>query len=404
MFFFAHSALLHIGLMGITDVLLNFYFVSIGYSPGVIGILQALPRLGGFVTGLPVGMVANRVGSRRMLIIASVGIAASIVMMVALPTLAMLAISRFLLGFFYGAGQIVTAPLMMTLTKREEHTHQFSYHNLVSMGSVALGSVIGGALPLLYSGLLSIEGTLQTPPEQMPTAYVAALLTGAVAVLLGALPLLGLQDREPAVDETDEPDERPLRDVPWGRIVRLSLPLFVFGVSGGLTFPFYNLFFRESFGISDALIGTILSFGWLGMALVPLLNPLWERHFGRANALALLMALAAVGFFGLGAVKTLALAIPFYLVGISLRNTMQPLFQPLIMDTLPPHLHNLASSIGLVLWNIGWFSSTASFGALQAWVGYGGMMWVVAVGVLVNGLTITVVFRNEAAGGRAAGA
>jgi MFS family permease len=397
MVFFLHSALIHIGLMGISDVLLNFYFVSLGYGPGVVGVLQALPRLGGFLTGLPVGMVANRIGKRRILIIANIGIAVSLFLLVLFPTLWMLGVSRFLVGLFYGANQIVTAPYMVTLTSREEHSHQFAYHNLISMASVAAGSVLGGYLPLAIAAFLSLEGTAVIPPEQTQTAYRVSLAIASAVILAGTFPLYSLpirRETRKSKHNTDDPQEK----TPWGLLLLFAVPLFFFGISGGLTFPFYNLFFRESFGIIDATVGTILALGWMGMGLVPLLSPSLEKRVGRSWALMILMAIAGVAFFGLGAARTLLVAVPFYLVGISVRNTMQPLFQPLVLDVLPERLHNLNSSIGMVSWNIGWFGSTASFGYLLSTVGYSGMMYIVAVGVLINGAAIVMIFAHRERG------
>ena len=67
------------------------------------------------------------------------------------------------------------------------------------------------------------------------------------------------------------------QSVPWRRVLRLTSPLFVFGISGGLTFPFFNLIFRDLFGISDSAIGGVIGLGWLLMGLMPLLNPFWRR-------------------------------------------------------------------------------------------------------------------------------
>ncbi|MEM6280946.1 MAG: MFS transporter [Chloroflexota bacterium] len=392
--FFVHSGLIHVGLLGISDVLLNFYYVSLGYGPGVVGILQSLPRLGGFITGLPVGIVANRLGKRRILIISNIGIAVSLLLLVFFPNLLMLGISRFLLGFFYGAGQIVTPPYMATLTAKAEHTHQFAYHNLISMASVSVGSIIGGYLPLLVSQSMALEGTAQFPPEQTTAAYMISLGIAAIVIFLGTLPMFSLPYAQAEPEHKPTHNEKP-DAVPWATLLLYSVPLLFFGITGGLTFPFYNLFFRESFGLADSTVGNILAVGWLGMAFVPLLNPLLERRIGRAWSLGVLMGVAAVGFFGLGAAGTLFAAVPFYLVGIAVRNTMQPLFQPLVMDVLPEELHNINSSVGLVIWNIGWFSSTASYGWLRPAVGYSGMMVIVAVGVIATGISVVAIFASR---------
>ena len=91
-----------------------------------------------------------------------------------------------------------------------------------------------------------------------------------------------------------------------------------------------------------------------------------------------------MAFIGLSLAQALALAVVCYALAIGARNTMQPLFQPLLLDSLSEAHHNLASSLGLALWNMGWFGATLGFGWLQLSLGYRGIMLLVAVFVLLQ--------------------
>ena len=159
--FLCHSLLFHIALLGIADILLNFYLVSIGYDTATISLLQSLPRLSGFLIGLPIGLIANRVGNRRLILLSTAGLALAVAATALTQHLAIIAASRFLWGACFGANQVVKPPFMVTLTDRSEHTAQFSYHNLVAMLAVATGSVLGGVLPLFASESLGIVGTAE---------------------------------------------------------------------------------------------------------------------------------------------------------------------------------------------------------------------------------------------------
>ncbi len=386
--YLCHSLFFHIGLLGIADILLNFYLVSIGYDAETIGLLQSLPRLSGFMVGLPIGWIANRVGNRRLIALSTCGLALSVAATAFTQSLPILVISRFCWGACFGANQVVKAPFMVTLTHRSEHTAQFSYHNLVSMLAVALGSLLGGFLPILVSEVAVLDGTGAVRPEEMPLAYQGGIVIAALVILLSVLPLLFLRGDSASSDATETRNRLSLRFVPWRSILRLTFPLFVFGISGGLTFPFFNLFFRDVFGITDSAVGSVIGLGWLVMGIMPMLNPFWEARMGRALALTALMVASAIAFVGLSLSSALLVAVVFYVMAIGIRNTMQPLFQPLLMDSLNENFHNIASSVGLVLWNLGWFGSTLSFGLLQATIGYRNIMLVVAFFVLMNGLSI----------------
>ena len=385
--FLCHSLLFHIALLGIADILLNFYLVSIGYDTATISLLQSLPRLSGFLIGLPVGLVANRVGNRRLIVLSTAGIALSVASTALTQSLLVIAVSRFFWGACFGANQVVKSPFMVTLTQRSEHTAQFSWHNLVSMFSVAAGSALGGALPIVMSGTLSIAAVGALRPEQMPLAYRVSILCAALILLLSAMPLLLLKPGS----EDNKRKSAILgfgRSVPWRRVLRLAFPLFVFGISGGWTFPFFNLIFRDLFGISDSAVGGVIGLGWLFMGLLPLLNPYWEDRLGRAGALTALMLASAVAFVGFSLSQALWIAVVFYVMAIGIRNTMQPMFQPLLMASLDAEYHNIASSMGLALWNMGWFVSALTFGWLQAAVGVRVIMLLVAAFVVLNGLAI----------------
>lgn len=393
--FLCHSLLFHIALLGIADILLNFYLVSIGYDTATISLLQSLPRLSGFLIGLPIGLIASRVGNRRLILLSTAGIALSVALTALSQSLPIIAISRFFWGACFGANQVVKPPFMVTLTERSEHTAQFSYHNLVAMLAVAIGSAVGGMLPLLASQALLITGAAGMKPEEMPLAYRASIIGAAIVLLLSNAPILYLGRQGADGAGAGRAGFGGWRSTPWRLLIRLTLPLFVFGLSGGLTFPFFNLIFRELFGIADSAVGGVIGLGWLAMGLMPLLNPFVEARLGRAGALTALMLISAAAFVGLSWSSGLALAIVFYALAIGLRNTMQPLFQPMLMDSLNAAWHNVASSIGLVMWNIGWFISTFCFGFLQSAIGTRNIMLLVAFLVVLNGFTIHVTAKRR---------
>jgi MFS family permease len=385
--FLLYSALFHIGLLGMVDVILNFYFVSLGHDTQTIGLLQSLPRLAGFITSVPVSLLANRIGTHRMITLATIG-AGIAMLMVFIPSLPALGLSRFLLGFFYGAQQIALSPLMIALVDKKERTQFFALHNVTSMMAMAFGSFIGGYMPSLIVSALRPEMGAQTP-----FAYGTALFVSTMIVFISVIPFLYVS-RKSGVPVPRDVSVPPVK-VPWTHLMFIALPMLTFGFTGGLTFPFYNLFFRTRFEIPDETVGTILSIGWMGMALVPLLNPWWEGRLGRARALGMTMLIAACAFFGLSLAQTLFLSVITFTIGISFRNVMQPLYQPLVLESLPVELHNLASGMTMVLWNIGWFAATAISGFWQQTYGFTFIMQVVAAGVLMTGASVVLIFTTR---------
>lgn len=382
-----YTMIFHIGFFGIPDVVLNFYYVSLGYTPEEIALFASLPRIAGLLSGIPVGLVSNRLGERRVLALATLGAAAALALMVALPTAAVLGATRFGLGFFYGATQIVLATMMARAVRAERANLYFSVFNIVGMSCMALGNMVGGFLPTWLAGADHAETS---------AAYGGSLLV--CALLLGAsiVPLLGVT---PQARKRPEPGARP-STAPYRAVLWLSVPMLMFGFTGGLTFPFYNLLFRTTFALPDPVIGQVLGYGSLSMALVPMVNPWVARRLGSSNAITLLLLIASAGFFVLGAAagaRLLGLAIAAYLVAVGTRNTMQALYQPLLMSHLAPEHHNMGNSIATVVWNLGWFGATAVSGLLQTRIGYPSLMHVVGIGLVVCAISVYFIFRSQPA-------
>jgi MFS family permease len=402
--FLLYSVIFNIGLLGLLDVVLNFYFVSLGNNSETIGLLQSLPRLAGFLTSVPIGLLTNRIGTRRVIIISSIGCALALWVQL-IPALPMLALSRFLYGLAYGAQQIANAPLMVELTDPKERTQFFALHNFLTMVAMAFGSMIGGHLPEWIVNLTrSFAPPEWTTSATTPYAYGAAIFLAGVIGILSALPLLQLRGTLSRSAEANTHRQArhvaaPLPSngmkIPWRLLGLAALPMLTFGFSGGLTFPFYNLFWRQEYGLPDYAVGTILSIGWIGMAILPLFNTRIEQRFGRINGLRLSMMVGAVAFAMLALQPALAISVAVFVVAISCRNMMNPLFQPLLLETLPPNLSNLASSMSMVMWNIGWFGATAMGGFVAERYGFGVIMLVVAITVLMTGFAIPLLFHQR---------
>ncbi|MBL8147930.1 MAG: MFS transporter [Anaerolineae bacterium] len=395
--FLAYIFVFHIGVLGVADVVLNFYFVSIGADQEAIGWLQGIPRLAGLLTSVPVGLVTARIGSQRVMIFSTLAIAVVYFMYVGFPSLAMLAVARFLLGVFYGAQQIAMVPYMIALVRPDQQTRFFAYQNVVAMAGMALGGIAGGFLPAWLIGLAGpLAPELASGGAQTPFAYGSALIVCGLLTILSVLPFLWMGGRTPlgAKPRKRAQGEKRVR-LRWGLLLLLTVPMISFGFAGGLTFPFYNLFFRETFALPDSSVGIVLSLGWIGMALVPLANPWWERRYGRPWSIFIVMVIAAAAFVMLGAANTLILGVASYVTAASFRNVMQPLYQPLLMNSLPPDQHAMASSMSGVLWNLGWFGATAISATMLASGGYSFLMYAVAVAVLLCGASTVLIFRHR---------
>jgi MFS family permease len=255
--------------------------------------------------------------------------------------------------------------------------------------------VLGGWMPGLLAGLIPGLGAQST------AAYAGALLIATGLVIASILPLYGISNEQalpPSQRLKKAASASPdLRRAPWFRFIYLSTPMLFFGFSAGLTFPFYNLFFRERYAASDGLVGVILAIGWFTMGIFAVTGPWWVKRYGASKALLICMSLGMVAFIGLAAATWLPLAVIAFVFAVCLRNLVTPFYQPLYLPSFDENIHNLASAIGSVVWNGGFVMASLLGGVLQQRAAFGLQMVVVAIAVFLVGLSSYLIFKNRPA-------
>ncbi|MDX2141664.1 MAG: MFS transporter [Chloroflexota bacterium] len=382
--FLLASALIDVGVFGIMDVLLNFFYRSIDFNLEAISVLQGAQRIGGLLFSLPAGLLIARLGARRTLIIAAVIIALALVGMTIGSDFGWQYGVRALLGAGYSTVYIAMIPMVATLVGREQYTTVFSYQFIAVALAVAITNSIGGSLPGALASLFPTLGGAESTG-----AYAGSLWVAAVFPLLCLIPLALLPD-------TKAPVTTPAQariGVPWGNILIISLPMFIFGLSAGMSLPYYNLFFRDTFALSDAMIGNIFTLGAVAMLAITLIVPYTARRVGQVSALALAMFATGAAFLLLSLTPGIELTVVFYMLALGLRNTMTPLYSPLLLDRVDERHHGLISSVSTGAWSLGFLVITFFSGGWVQQFGYPFLFQLTALTTLVTGALALVIFR-----------
>src|SRR5258708_35432414 len=58
--------------LSISAFTLNYYVHSLGYRPDFIGVFSAMPAIGSLVSAVPVGLLADRIGRKPVLLLSAV--------------------------------------------------------------------------------------------------------------------------------------------------------------------------------------------------------------------------------------------------------------------------------------------------------------------------------------------
>lgn len=370
---------------GIFQVLFNLYLVEGGFREAFVGTAVSTLGLSLALCALPSGILADRWGRRNCLMLGA-----------ALDGAGLIARALFLdpgviLGasFLAGAGQsmlaIAAAPFITEHSTPRERTHLFSTFFACSLLAGVLGSVLGGALPWLL---------LHLPDAFRPSRLVAfriTLLAGGAFGCIALLPLARLRHfKESAlahVQEAAPPDA-------VRRLYPIALNFALIGMGAGLVIPFMNLYFADRFHCSSAQIGVYFAVAQVFTALAALLGPMLARRFGMLRTAIGSELLSLPFLVTLGAETHLSIAVGAYWMRATLMQAATPLLQNFVMEVLPPSLRARATSIGNLLWNLGWAVSATSAGLIIQRFGYAVPFYMTAALYATAAVTFYLAFRR----------
>jgi MFS family permease len=374
-----HSLLL--GFAGsIADLLFNFYLVSLGYAADTAGLLATVSRVAGVVLGLPIGVLIDRAGARRALLVGVALYAGGWALKLLSGSLWALSAAEFLAGAALLLAQTAVVPLLARVTTAAQRPAVFGLNAAAALMIGLVGSAVGGVLPALAAAAIG------SGPQDVG-AYRLALTSVVVLGLAAAVPLL--KDLPDSGRDTAAAAQASMGRLRSSRLLFYAVPSLLLGAGGGLILPFQNLFFRERFGLSDAAVGAVLAWTALGMGIGAMLGAPASARLGMRRAAALLR-LGAVPAMLLMIVPALPVAVAgFFLRGLFVAASY-PLNDALVMQATPERQRGLMVSLMTIFWSLGMATASVASGWAQVHWGFGPVLVVGAVAYALSGWAIAL--------------
>ncbi len=357
--FFATTTSLH-------SLIFNLYLIRIGYDAAFIGLGSAVLSGTRLVCALPAGMAADRIGRKRSMLAGLAGMA------VAQFGLALLTVDWAILGSMAVSGvfgalfMTSVAPFLTEHSSPDQRSLLFTLDSALMNLASFVASTTGGYLPLLFGALLGVDA------ESAP-AYRGVMLVSASTLALALLPIASLHEA---------PRIRSRRRVPWtlrglGKLpksklmFRLVLPRALMAFGAGLVFPFLNLYFKERFAVSDAVLGWIFGITNVVSAAVMLWGGTVAERIGKVRAMLLARTLSVPGLLILGFVPSLPVVAVAHWIRSALMRLGDPLYMAFAMEQLSEEDRATGSSLLSTGWNVGWSGGPYVSGLMQPHVGWG---------------------------------
>ncbi len=347
-----------------TRVLLTLYALELKASASEVGLLGGLLFLFPLLLSWPIGALADRAASSRLLLFAAICATGSLLLAWAHGTLVTLYVAAALNGLALAFFHVTLQNLVGTLSKPEARARNFANFSLAG----AMTSFVG---PLLAGIAIDAAGY-----------GWACLITAAVSVVVILLLLAFGRHLPPARPKlkSDAPAPRAL----------LNRGVWIMLITSGLVQLGYDLFqffvplYGHAIGLSASAIGAVLATLAAAAFIVRLfLARLVERYSGE-KLLAWVFFTGAAGFALVPlATNGIVLGLISFLFGLGMGIGI-PLTVILMFASSAEGRSGQTLGLRLTANNLVRVGGPMAFGALGAALGLAGVFWILAA-ILVGG-------------------
>ncbi len=356
------TALIYVPING-SRLALPLYALDLGSPAYAIGLIAALLWIFPLLVSWPVGLLADRFGTRWLLFAGAICGVVSMLTPHFFPDLNSVYISAALSGLWNAIYHVLTLTLMGTLTRPEKRARSFVWYSMIGSLTNFTGPLATG-FAIEHFGFSVTFLMLATPP-----ILVASMLFVFGRILprgehrsSARLPLRAMLA-----------DRTLLRLLALGGCVQLGLDMF----------PFLMPLYGYSIGLGPGAIGSVVSAIYASSLLMQILTPRGVSRFGEERMLTVALFSAAACFMLIPATTSaLALGIVASLFGFSL-GSGQPISTNMLFNHSGKASPGEALGLRLTFNNMVRVWAPALMGSLASPFGLAAVCWL--IGCLLAG-------------------
>jgi MFS family permease len=356
----------HIVLSG-SRVTVTLRALQEGASTATVGVILALFALLPMLCAVGAGRLSDRIGIRKPMLGASIGLVIGTLLPAFFPILPILFLSACVIGLSFMVGQVATQNATGELGAPSERAQNFSL--------LALGYAISGFLGPLLAGITIDHG-----------GFLAAF------VLFAALPLVPIFVLGRGMLSLPGPHPEHMRAAPGGALALLRHPklrsVFVINVLFAMAWDLNQIVipvYGDQIGLSASAIGLILASFGAATFVVRLAMPWIARRASERQVLTLALVISGAVYFvypfSHSAPTLMALT---FCLGLGL-GMSQPMVMSLLHTHAPPGRMGEAAGVRMTLVQAMAVTVPLAFGALGSAIGLQYVFWSVGLCLAAGG-------------------
>ena len=362
--------------LSLSALTLNYYVHSLGYQPDFIGVFSAMPAVGALISAVPVGILADRIGRKPVLLLTAVLTPLFLAACALVTSAYLLLFCAFIQGVVSTAYWVTNLPLLTESTTERQRVGVFALNSFLLLGVGSLGSLLGGAIPEFIAGILHISAASTIALRW--GVFAAALFTFVFGLPLWFLhePKRTAADKATkAVLEESVRNSGPLAEavlhekrerLPVALFVKLLVPDLLFTMGEGAVVALMQLFFILRFHLLPGPLGIIFTISGLAGGIFSLTAPLFVKRWSKLRVVTTVQYLTAPLMVLIGFAPTLPLAIAGEYTRSFMRTLIEPIYAAFAMEQVSDRQRATLSGFYSVTWSIGFSIGPSIGGWLQS--------------------------------------
>jgi MFS family permease len=318
---------------------ISYFLTTVqGLSDVFMGTLIMIIGVTAVVTGIPLGVAADRYGRKRSLVIGNILASCSIAMFGLTTNHLILMISAAVAGVSQAAFSAAGGALLAEKAGDESRTSAFSLYSFANSSASGLGSFM---IPVVLS--------LERLGLGIKNAHVMLYVSLGLLSLASTFLMLKVSEskRPPGMVKKGVLSRKSMKI-----LARYVLPSAIIAFGAGMVVPLMTRWLYLKYGASDAVSGPILGTSSFLIGFASLTVPALARRLGVVKAIVLTQGLSTLFMFATPLCPNYLVASASYIVRAFLMNMSSPLQQSLIMGLVAQNERGAASGISAALWRL----------------------------------------------------
>ncbi|MBN1640351.1 MAG: MFS transporter [Anaerolineae bacterium] len=355
-----------VSFFGIQMLLKVLYVLRLGYGPEYVGLYSASSALVYMAMGLPSGMLGRRFGTRKSMLLGGLGATAGMALLPLTESAPGWArdlwpiLSQIVLTVGWSLYNVNLVPALMAATTAQNRNSAYAVSNAVRSLGMFLGTLVGGALPGLFGGLMG-----HTLDEPDPYRY--ALWVGAALSIFALLPVVLAGEATPVSRRTRARVMEPFPALP---VALVASYVYLRHAGWATCQAFCNVYMDAALQLSTSSIGLLTGAGQFLAMIASLLTPRLVARHSHGWTLAVTTLGVGVSLLPLALVPHWTAAGVGRLGILVLSAVWMPALQVFQMELVPGEWQSVAYGLVSTAMGLGFGSTSLAGGYIIASAGY----------------------------------